>query len=193
MDVADAAAAAIRGWFPTDALLKVEVHDDGVFDEDELKRLGGAKPSVYVSFVRSHANESSGDEDAADADGPSGLALPPPLGLVSPSRRDVELEYAAVVLARDRGRGRTAGRVAEAIAAELLRRIPHERWGLAEIRGAGDVRLVNWYSQDLAKVQLALWAVTWRQTVRLGDPWPEGVVPTELCVSVRDDPPEALA
>ena len=147
MDVADAAARTIGGWFPrgADGLRKSAVHP-GQFTRPELDRLSSETPAVHVAFVRTHSNENVGAEDY---------------------------------------RGDGADRVAEVIAAELARRIPEERWGVEGIlRGAERVEVVNRFDAALADRHLALWTVSWPQTIRLGSPWPEGETPTTLCVSI---------
>ena len=189
MDVADAAAAAISGWFPAGELKRSGVHQ-GPFTERELERLSSLTPGVHISVLRTEGNENAGGEDwRGEGDG---LAEEPPVRLVSPARRDVEAMFMASVVARPRGRGESADRVAEAIAAELLRRVPEERWGLPGVQGATAVVLRNEFDAALAARGMALWTVSWRQEIRLGSPWPEGAAPDALCVSVNDDAHEAL-
>ena len=189
MDVADAAAETIGGWFPRgkDGLRRSAVHP-GAFTTRELERLSTETPAVLIAFLRTRANENAGDEDwMGEGDG---FAAEPPVALLSPARRDVEAEYSAAVVARGQGRGDEAERVAEAIATELARRIPEQRWGFREkhpetvIQPATHVELENRFDQRLAEKHMALWTVGWRQKVRIGSPWPEGATPTTLCISI---------
>ena len=188
MDVADAAATTVSGWFPEGTLRHVGVHA-GSFTEKELDRLSSATPAIYLALIRTHDNDNAGAEDWSEGDAAVEL---PPVRLTDPALRDVVAEYVASVVARPEGTGKGADRVAEAIATELLRRVPEQRWGLTGLNGATRVRLQNRFNQALAERQLALWTVEWRQEIRLGSPWPAGQTPTTLCVSVGDDAPMAL-
>ena len=180
MDVADAAAAEMRErWFGRE-VKEIAVHS-GSYTERELKRLSTETPAIHLALVRTYANENAGAVDASEE------AADPVLGA---AQRRVEALFVASVLARSEGRGRTSERVAEAIATELLRRIPEQRWGMTFVGPAEQVTLEN--SEMLAERNMALWLVGWRQTVRLGASAPAGEPPGTLCVFIAGEAPVVL-
>ena len=182
MDVADAAAVEMRAWFGRE-VKDISVHP-GPYTENELKRLSTVTPAIHLALLRTHANENAGAVDARD-DQVVDLTL-------AAAQRNVEAEYLASVLARDEGRGRTSERVAEAIATELLRRIPEQRWGAGAVGQAERVAMHNTFTSALAERGIALWAVGWRQKVRLGASVPAGQPPGTLCVSIAGETPVVL-
>lgn len=202
MDVADAAAKAIESWFAPRALRHVGTHP-GAFTERELDRLSSATPGVHVSLLRMDGNASAGEEDWT-GEGPPCVDLPP-FGAGPPARRDVTAHYMASVVTRRGEAG--ADRYAEAIVAELLRRIPEQRWAagaalarasdpefpdLPPLGAAERVEGRNEFNQALAGKHMALWTVTWAQRVRLGEPVGDVGLPTTLCVRTNGGADEAL-
>ena len=203
MDVADAAAKAIESWFADRELRHVGTHP-GAFTDRELDRLSSATPGVYVSLLRMDANANAAQEDWTGVDPPA-VDLPPFDG-GPPARRDVTAHYMASVVTRPREVKAGADRIAEAIVAELLRRIPEQRWkaGAALVRESdadfalpplGPAERVegrNEFSPALAAKHMALWTVTWAQWVRLGEPIPNVDLPTTLCVRANGGDDEML-
>ena len=168
--LAGVARERIAAWFddpePPPKLRCCAVHP-GPFRTEELRRLSSATPAVYLALQATHGNE------AGAGDG----------------QRVVEAAYLASILTRPRGR-ESADVEAAAIGERLLRRIPLTLWtaadpspqraldprltaaGVLGMGGATQVRLTNEFSAELAEMNLALWTLTWRQTLRIG-PAPE--------------------
>ena len=106
---------------------------------------------------------------------------------------DCDQELAAFVVTRDRT-GEPRGKAARAIAAALLLLIPRARWGLADFGTAERLQARNLYSGEVDKEGVALWMVSWRQTLRL-ETDEDGTcppLPDELYASAQDDPHEAI-
>lgn len=140
----DAIADDIRVWLP--ALKTCRVHG-GRWAAGEIKRWAVAAPAVAVAALGVERVERS--------------------GIIS--RPDADLSIAVYCLARDApGLGRDAA--VRAIAEAILGRVPAARWGAADdvLRGpAARLRAGNLYDAGLDQAGVAMWAVTWRQTVRL--------------------------
>lgn len=138
----------------------------GRFDGEELKRLAVKAPAVLPACL--------GIVDSQD---------------VGDGRVDAELELAAFVLARTRPGSPRAEAVRDLVE-YLVLLLGCQRWGVPpEIHvGVPDsVRARNLYGGALDKQSVALWAVTWRQKVRLGEPEPEGILPEFVFASWEPD------
>lgn len=133
----------IKTWLPD--LKTCEPHG-GRFDKNEIKRVSGRAPAVYVAVLAT--------------------GRPEPVGT---GEQDVPVTFAAYAVAIDKPK------LSKAVAAlnitELLvTRIYAQQWGRPEhVFGAGPASSRNLYSGVIATKGVALWAVTWRQTVRVGD------------------------
>lgn len=204
MDVADAAAAEIAAWFAPRALRHVGTHP-GAFTERELDRLSSATPAVYVSLLRTDGNANAAQEDWTGGDG-GGVEVPP-FDAGPPARRDVTAHYMASVVARPQDGKAGADRVAEGVAAELLRLVPERRWRDGEralraddadfalpdaVGPAERVEMRNEFNQALAQKHMALWTVSWQQQVRLGAAGPAGQFPATLCVRANGGDAETI-
>lgn len=97
---------------------------------------------------------------------------------------DWRCRFAAYCLTRN-----AAGREQRAVSAlelaeQVLAKIDKQRFGLTGVFAAKVARLDNLYAAKFDKASMAIWAVTWEQTVRLGeDEWAaEGTRPESLYV-----------
>ena len=82
-------------------------------------------------------------------------------------RSDAVLQLAALTIVRDTpGLGRATA--ATAIVDRLILGIPRDRWGIAGIGAARNLRAENLYSGEIDKTGVAIWGVLWRQTLNLG-------------------------
>lgn len=133
-----------------------ELHG-GRFNIEELKRLGRQAPAVFLSALAAPTNTAVGD-----------------------GRRNITLQLTAFVLAAERP-GLCRDVAALNLVEALLMMLPQQTWGLS----ADDVRCgfpdrvsaQNLYSGSLDKVRSALWGVSWRQSVYIGeDVWAGGPV-----------------
>jgi hypothetical protein len=126
------------------ALKSCDVHD-GRFDVSELKRIATQAPAVFVAVLKVPKTTTNG-QDQLEAD----------LSLVV---------YIITKSAHKLDKGEAARNLAEFI----MQQVKSERWdGQAQNRAtqiAGD----NLYSGIVDKMNIALWAVTWKQTIVLGD------------------------
>lgn len=162
----EAICARLRASFT--ALKTCETHP-GRFDEDELKRISGRAPAMYAACLGVPRFENPGTEQA-DEDALWGI-------------------FCVTGNAPDLTRDEAARNLAEAVA--LL--VQNERWGLAHTGEAREIKAENLYSGKLSSAGTAIWAVVWRQKIRLGDSvWDgEGVFPSHLYVGLSPDIGEA--
>lgn len=145
----------IKAWLPD---LKTCAVHDGRFDLPEVKRFAVVAPAVLVACLGTVSVEDRGDE------GIESLRL-----------------WAAFVLTRSTpglSRGAAARNLVDNLELLILRGIVvtdevtgrqtlANRWGLRGIGPAEQVRSQNLYSASTDKVGASLWAVTWRQKLRL--------------------------
>ncbi|WP_434361057.1 hypothetical protein NF212_21885 [Parasalinivibrio latis] len=62
--------------------------------------------------------------------------------------------------------------------------VPNNRWGMAALCGATDVAAENLFSGRIDKQGVAMWAVTWSQSIRIGeDIWQGGVLPSAVYIN----------
>lgn len=139
-----------------------ELHG-GRFDLAELKRIAGRAPAIYLSVL-----------------GNPGLDDP------GTGERDVALSLAAFVVTTDR-RGLPRFEAAINLVESLLTHIPDNRWGQEGTFGAQQVTSRNFYNGSIDKHGVALWGVTWKQPLRLGESiWnTEGALPTTVYLSLE--------
>jgi hypothetical protein len=155
-----AVVSTVRSWLPD--LARCEPHM-GRFDEKELARLGVNTPAVLVAVL--------GAPSATD---------------VGNDERDQVVRTAAIVVTSDR-RDLPRDEAALAIVEALLVRIPGQRWGQEDCHMVqhATVKAENLHSGEIDRRAIALWAVTWDQTIRLGEDIfaDEGTLPAEVYVN----------
>lgn len=158
----DAIVATIGAAFP--ALKTCEKHP-GKFDADEIKRQAVRTPAIFVSCL--------GVADLSDP---------------GTEQSDATLILAAFILTASVP-GLTRDDAARNMAEALLIQVPRARWGLTGAGQAKSVRADNLYSGEIATKGVALWAVVWRQQVRMGTSiWDgTGPVPTQLYLGIAPE------
>lgn len=166
----EAIAGDLRTRLP--ALKTCGVHD-GRFQAAELRRWSLAAPAVLVAWLGTAKAETPGVRWT-----------------------DCDQQLAAFVVTRDApGLGR--GEAARNLADWLLLYVPRAHWGFSSGAGIGaaeDLRAANLYSSEVDQSNLAMWMVSWRQTLRL-EAAEDGTcppLPSELYSSADDDPHEKI-
>ena len=170
-DLLEAIVADLRGQLPS--LRSCEVHD-GKWDLAEVKRQTILAPAVLIAWLGTLRTENPGERWT-----------------------DCEQHLAAFVVTRDGrvpGGKLRRGEAARNLVDWLLLYLPRARWGLGDVGQATDLLAENIYSGAIDKTGIAMWAVTWRQKLRLetavdGSCPP---LPEELYSSAQDDPPERI-
>lgn len=116
----------------------------GKFGKDDVKRYAMKSPAVLVSCL---------GLVEAKADGCGSV--------------DAVFAWGSFIITTDKqGLLRDVG--ALAILTAITGRIPDNKWGLADVGYPEQVRGENLYSGEIDKVGVALWGVTWRQSMTLG-------------------------
>ena len=165
-----AVAVEIKEWIPE---LKTCQPHDGRFSEREVKRFVLSAPAVLVACLGAVSIQDRGDQSIESV-----------------------RQWAAFVLTDDcpgLTRGEAARNLVDALELLILRGIVRtdedtgvrslsNRWGLTGVGPAERVQSQNLYSGMIDEEGVALWAVTWRQTVRIPPLSEEEVcpIPTEL-------------
>ena len=163
-------AAGVREALP--GLKTCAVHD-GRFRAAELGRWALRAPAVLVAWLGTPKTETPGV-----------------------LWTDCDHQFGAFVVTRD-SPGLKRGQAARSIVYVLLLLLPRARWGFFSAAGIGaaeQVRAANLYSGEVDKAGVALWAVTWRQALRL-EAAEDGrcpPLPGELYASAQDDPHEVI-
>lgn len=147
-----------------------ELHG-GRFNVEELKRLGRQAPALFLSALAAPANTGVGD-----------------------GRRQIALQLTAFVLASDQ-RGLPRDVAVLNLVEAVMMTLPQQTWGLPEsdtpLRCGFPERISaqNLYSGSLDKVKSALWGVSWRQSVMVGNPaWETGAaLAKELYVGIEPE------
>lgn len=171
----DAIAVELRGDLP--ALKTCEVHD-GRWGDDELKRWSRNTPAVLIACLGVVKTDTPGERWT-----------------------DADLQLAIYVMTEDRIEDRRKlprGRAARNLVAWLLLHLPRTRWGLPADVSLGlpeQVRAANLYSGDVDEHGVAMWLVSWQQTLRLEAAADRTCppLPTELYVYAQGDPQERLS
>lgn len=161
-DALRAISARLKATFP--GIRECAPHP-GRFDEAELKRVATRAPALFVSCLGCLTVTNPGTEQA-----------------------DASLALAVYIVTQSvPGLPRDAG--ARNLAEALVTLVPLERWGLSGCGEAQAVRATNLYSGDVDKLGVALWAVSWQQTLRLGDSVfaADGTLPRELYLGIEPD------
>lgn len=130
-------------WLPD---LKTCAPHGGRFDKEEIRRVAGRSPAVYVAVLGLGNGRETGTGEL-----------------------DVPVAFAAYAAAVDKGRlSRDAA--ALNIVECLVTNIPGQNWGHPEqVMGADPASAKNLYAGVIAQKGVALWAVAWHQNVRVGD------------------------
>jgi len=106
----------------------------------------------------------------------------------------VELEgrFAAYVVADHAGGPQALNRSALGLVERVVLAVHQRQWGLAGVSPAALERVENASSGQIRGRSLALWVVTWRQRLRLGESvWgSDGYQPTEVLAGMGGDAPE---
>ena len=138
------------------SLKTCELHG-GRFDLEEMKRFAGRAPAIYISVLGSPNISSSGNGE-----------------------RDVALTIVAFVVTTDRT-GLSRFEAAVNLVESLLSHIPDNRWGQSGVFAPEQLSSRNFYNGSIDRKGVALWGVTWRQKLRLGECVfnADGVLPTE--------------
>lgn len=157
----EAISARLKEVFP--GLKACEVHP-GRFDEPELKRTATRTPALFVACI--------------------GVGKIEP---VETEQVDVDLLLGAFVVTASTPalpRDAAARNLVEAI----LLMLPTERWGLAGCGEAKEAHAENLYGSGSDAQGVALWAVGWRQKLRLGTSvWAGGTLPAQLYLGITPD------
>ncbi|MCG8637057.1 MAG: DUF1834 family protein [Desulfobacterales bacterium] len=157
-DLTDAICGQIKKWMPE---LKTCESHGGRIDKDEIKRMSGKAPAVYVAVMATGKPKEVGNGE-----------------------QDVPLTLVAYVVATDKRRLSRAD-AALNMTQTLIERIYCQKWGFEDkVHSAGTASSKNLYSGKIATKGIALWVVTWQQTVRLGeDMFKSGIpVPKQLYI-----------
>lgn len=152
--------ATVKGALPR--LKACEIHG-GRFDVAELKRMATQAPGVYLAVLGLPNNQATGD-----------------------SRRTITVQLTAFVVARDLPKI-SRDRAALHMVQTLMALIPQNNWGLGPGGGmAYQVTASNLYSGALDKTRSALWGISWRQDITIGeDMWAGGVLPEALYAAIE--------
>ncbi len=143
--------------------LKAVSPHPGRFNLDELKRIATKLPAVRVALMGT-----------------------PTVNILETGENEAVLRLAAFVVTGDR-RQLPKDEAALAIVESLLVFIPGQRWGVKGAMDAKGVKADNLFSGKVERQGVAMWAVTWEQSIRIGQGvWGGGVIPLEVYVS--DDP-----
>jgi hypothetical protein len=146
----------------------------GRFDLQELRRVSSKAPAIYVASLGfSNLKESSGSYEATVA-------------------------WGAFIVAKDQ-RGAKRDQVALAIVDMLSLIVPDNSWSLDETLGAPErVQADNLFSALIDKAGVAMWAITWRQHMQLGQAMTENELAAldlfktfDARFPIKDDAPEA--
>ena len=132
---------AVKAALPT--VKSVKPHG-GRFTLEEIRRIAAQTPSVRIALLGLNSiGQTTGSEVRA-------LAV-----------------VAVFVLTRD-APAVHRDVAALALVEVLVKLVPGNVWGLADVDAPNDVRADNLFSTQLDKVGVALWAVNWRQEIELG-------------------------
>ena len=158
-EVLTAIKTAVKSALPE--LRRCEVHG-GRFDINELKRVATQTPAVLVSLLAT-----------------------PDVKIKETEERDIELTIALYVVTSDKPQLPRNVSIINIVEALLLL-IPINDWGVAKISEPKEISSQNLYSGDIDKHGIAMWAISFKQTVRVGvNVWldPNGVLPSQLYVT----------
>ena len=147
-------------------LKAVEAHP-GRFNLQELKRIATKLPAVRVAL----------------------MGMPATVHLDT-GEKEVKVRLAAFIITGDK-RQLQKDEAALAIVESLLVLVLGQRWGITGTTAAKNVKADNLFSGNVERQGVAMWAVTWEQTIRTGeDVWGGGILPSRIYVN--DDPQPAV-
>lgn len=136
-----------------------EIHD-GRFDVSELKRVSTKTPAMHVSVLTVPKVTDEATEQV-----------------------NADLSLVIYVITSDQPKLKK-GESARNLVESLLPIISHQRWGEVDVSKAQSINAQNLFNSTVNK-GIALWAVTWKQDITLGqDVFDQtGVTPSELYVA----------
>ncbi|MCP3943462.1 MAG: hypothetical protein GY710_18550 [Desulfobacteraceae bacterium] len=162
-DLLNAVCADFKVVFPD--LKECKPHG-GRFDKKELKRISGKAPAIYVAPIATGKAVATG---TGEQDLPVSMAA-----------------FVATIDQRKLPRAVSALNLVEG----LIARINDQVWGIPDlVHPAGPGAAKNLYSGEIDRIGIALWVVSWQQTVRLGeDIWKTDFpMPTKLYIGFAPD------
>lgn len=118
---------------------------EGRFSLKELKRIAAQAPALYVACLGVPETEDPGTEQT-----------------------EAQVDLALYVVTRTRP-GTERGALARELVEWLLVYLPRARWGLTGVGPAEKLKAENLYSGEIDDNGLALWVITWRQGLVLGE------------------------
>lgn len=141
------------------ALREVSTHA-GRFDLKEIKRLATRLPAVKVTLMDVQAFQP-----------------------VETEQWDVSLHLASFMLVSDR-KGLPKEQAAINLIEALGLLIAEQRWGVTGVGQASRIKASNLFSTQLDREGLAIWGITWEQSMRLKDSiWVNGTMPKHLYIA----------
>ena len=141
----------------------VEVHPGG-FNLDELAGISTQLPMVRIACMGSAAVKK-----------------------IDTGEKEAHLKMAAFVVTEDR-QGLSKDTAAINIVEALLTLIPDQQWDISGTSNAENIKADNLYSGQANHQGVALWAIYWEQTTRIGvDTWRGGSLPTDVYVAYDSD------
>lgn len=141
-DMINAICTELKSCFPS--LTACEPHG-GPIDAQELDRIAASAPAIYVAAL---ATEKGREVGSGEVDTPVSLTA-----------------YVVTADSPSLSRADAALNLMEG----LLARIAGATWGCDGVQGVDSATAENLFTADLDLKGLAMWAVSWKQTVRLGD------------------------
>ncbi|NDV20922.1 hypothetical protein GO013_16040 [Pseudodesulfovibrio sp. JC047] len=126
----------------------------GRFDEKELRRISAKAPAAFVAMLGfSDLKASGGDYEAV-------------------------VSWGIFVVAKDIPKV-SRDLVALSVVDVLARHVAGNTWGMDDVLGVPvGVRADNLFAASIDKIGVAMWAVTWRQHMRIGQAMPDDVLAT---------------
>jgi hypothetical protein len=159
IDVLNAIKTAINSALPE--LRRCEVHG-GRFDLAELKRVATQTPAVFVSLLGTTELSASGT-----------------------SEKDIELNIAIYIVTSDKVQLSRSVSIIN-LAQAIMMLVDMNQWQVTGKRGTPkDISSQNLYSGDIDRNGIAMWAISFKQKVRLGtDIWLDnGVLPSSVYIN----------
>ena len=129
-----------KDYFPKLVICKPH---GGPLDKEELTQITTQVPAIYVAVLGTEKGNPKGG-------GQTGTSVNLKAFVVTKDKPDLPKEEAALNIVEG-----------------LLERIPGSNWGCKEVESAKPAAAKNLYS-DARKLEVALWSVSWSQTVCLG-------------------------
>lgn len=115
----------------------------GQFNLNELKRITTLLPAVRVAVLNTQT-----------------------ISLVGNGEKDIPLQLAAYVITEDGTSPKDES--AMEYVESLLELIPGQRWGISGVTDAKNIQAQNMFTTDADIYGVAMWSVTWEQSIRTG-------------------------